>query len=112
MCSSLIDTNQLSTNHRRIHQTSSNLSGRIHLLCFSIPGLINAHWEAPKGVQRFTFRDLKNATNGFSKEHEIGAGGFGNVYYGSFSDGRTQAIKRASATGSQGITEFRNEVGF
>lgn len=71
----------------------------------------DTYWEPPKGVQRFSFQDLEKATGGFSKDHEIGAGGFGKVFYGNFPDGRTLAIKRASETGSQGISEFRNEVG-
>ncbi|KAG0632318.1 hypothetical protein M758_1G319400 [Ceratodon purpureus] len=70
----------------------------------------DASWEPPKGVQRFTFQELEKATGGFSKDHEIGVGGFGKVFYGTFPDGRLLAIKRASETGSQGIIEFRNEV--
>jgi len=79
--------------------------------CFSEPDFSDVYWEPPKGVQRYTFQDLEKATGGFSKDHEIGAGGFGKVFYGNFPDGRTLAIKRASETGSQGIREFRNEVG-
>jgi hypothetical protein len=77
----------------------------------SEPDSSDVYWEPPKGVQRFTFQDLEKATGGFSKDHEIGEGGFGKVFYGTFPDGRLLAIKRASGTGSQGITEFRNEVG-
>lgn len=79
---------------------------------FSDPDFSEAYWEPPKGVHRFTFQDLEKATGGFSKDHEIGVGGFGKVFYGTFPDGRVLAIKRASETGSQGIVEFRNEVGY
>jgi len=54
---------------------------------------------------------LEKATGVFSKDHEIGVGGFGKVFYGDIEDGRRLAIKRASETESQGISEFRNEVG-
>jgi serine/threonine protein kinase len=66
-------------------------------------------WEAPGGVQHFTLEELKKATNGFGKANEIGEGGFGKVFVGTFPDGRTMAIKQAGAVQSdQG--QFRNEV--
>nr|XP_024365351.1 BRASSINOSTEROID INSENSITIVE 1-associated receptor kinase 1-like isoform X2 [Physcomitrium patens] len=70
------------------------------------------NWQAPSGVQRFKLAELSNATDGFNKTHEIGVGGFGKVFVGTFKDGRTMAIKRASGsvTSNQGLAEFRNEV--
>lgn len=72
------------------------------------------NWQAPSGVQRFKLAELSNATDGFNKTHEIGVGGFGKVFVGTFKDGRTMAIKRASGsvTSNQGLAEFRNEVLF
>jgi hypothetical protein len=69
-------------------------------------------WEAPKGVKRFNLQDLAKATNGFDKEHEIGSGGFGKVFIGTFPDGRTLAIKRGSgfAYTPESQSEFKNEV--
>jgi len=68
-------------------------------------------WDAPKGVQRFTLDDLARATKNFSREHEIGSGGFGKVFYGNFPGNKTLAIKRAStSTSASGQTQFRNEV--
>lgn len=68
-------------------------------------------WDAPKGVQRYTLDDLARATNNFSKEHEIGAGGFGKVFYGNFPGNKTLAIKRVStSTSANDQTQFRNEV--
>ncbi|KAG0632317.1 hypothetical protein M758_1G319300 [Ceratodon purpureus] len=68
-------------------------------------------WDAPKGVQRYTLDDLVRATNNFSKEHEIGSGGFGKVFYGNFPGNKKLAIKRAStSTSANGQTQFRNEV--
>lgn len=67
-------------------------------------------WEVPAGVQRFTLQDLARITSNFSDGHVIGAGGFGKVFWGTLEDGRTVAIKRASATSMQGTGEFRNEI--
>ena len=68
-------------------------------------------WEQPKGVYRYTLDDLKRATSNFSKEHEIGSGGFGKVFSGKFPGNKTLAIKRASiSTSANGQTQFRNEV--
>jgi serine/threonine protein kinase len=50
------------------------------------------------------------ATKSFSKDSEIGAGGFGKVYVGLLDDNRQVAIKRASEVSLQGSKEFRNEI--
>ncbi|KAG6542236.1 hypothetical protein Mapa_016364 [Marchantia paleacea] len=70
----------------------------------------SAEWVIPAGVQRFTVQELARITSDFSDEHVIGHGGFGNVYFGTLDDGRTVAIKRASARSVQGVREFRNEI--
>ncbi len=69
-------------------------------------------WEAPKGVKQFNLQGLAKATNGFDKEHEIGSGGFGKVFIGTFPDGRTLAIKCGSsfAYTPESQSEFKNEV--
>ncbi|CAM6023533.1 unnamed protein product [Sphagnum balticum] len=67
-------------------------------------------WEIPSGVQKYTFSELAKATGNFSEANEIGAGGFGKVFYGTLGDGKMVAIKRASEQSLQGTTEFRNEV--
>ncbi|CAK9274611.1 unnamed protein product [Sphagnum jensenii] len=69
-------------------------------------------WETPKGVQRYSFQDLANATDGFHNAREIGSGAFGKVFVGTFPDGKTLAIKRAStvAFSARSQKEFRNEV--
>ncbi|PIN27116.1 Serine/threonine protein kinase [Handroanthus impetiginosus] len=43
------------------------------------------------GPKRFSYKDLKDATNNFS--NPIGKGGFGVVYMGKLSDGRVVAVK-------------------
>ncbi|XP_073065830.1 G-type lectin S-receptor-like serine/threonine-protein kinase At1g34300 [Primulina eburnea] len=59
------------------------------------------------GPKRFSYAELKDATNNFSTE--IGKGGFGIVYMGKLSDGRVVAVKRLhNSTG--GDAEFWAEV--
>jgi serine/threonine protein kinase len=55
---------------------------------------------------RFTFKQLKVATDQFS--HKLGEGGFGSVFKGQFADERI-AVKRLDRTG-QGKREFSAEV--
>ncbi|KAL9315137.1 hypothetical protein ACSQ67_016138 [Phaseolus vulgaris] len=43
------------------------------------------------------------------QENKIGKGGFGKVYRGILSDGRSIAVKRLSKNSKQGIEEFKNE---
>lgn len=60
------------------------------------------------GAQRYSYADLKTATNGF--ETKIGSGGFGPVYYGRLSSGMEVAVKVSDINSKQGAHEFRNEV--
>ncbi|EEF28741.1 proline-rich receptor-like protein kinase PERK8 isoform X2 [Ricinus communis] len=68
----------------------------------------------PGGVNNskswFTFGELVQATNGFSKENLLGEGGFGCVYKGLLVDGREVAVKQLKIGGSQGEREFKAEV--
>lgn len=71
----------------------------------------DGEWEVPPGVQRFSVQELGKITQDFHDDNMIGQGGFGKVFMGTLDDGRMVAIKRATAGGLQGTTEFRNEVG-
>ncbi|XP_038981805.1 cysteine-rich receptor-like protein kinase 6 [Phoenix dactylifera] len=53
---------------------------------------------------------LRFATSNFSEENKLGEGGFGAVYKGLLPDGREIAVKRLSASSSQGFRELRNEL--
>ncbi|KAF8023931.1 hypothetical protein BT93_F1205 [Corymbia citriodora subsp. variegata] len=53
---------------------------------------------------------LVNATNNFSDDNMIGAGGFGPVYKGNLQTGQLVAVKRLSKNSGQGLEEFKNEV--
>ncbi|XVE53611.1 hypothetical protein DITRI_Ditri03aG0016600 [Diplodiscus trichospermus] len=57
---------------------------------------------------RFTYNDLRTATNNFSVK--LGRGGFGSVYRGTLPDGTLLAVKKLEGIG-QGKKEFRAEVG-
>ncbi|KAL8052773.1 hypothetical protein ABFX02_05G027000 [Erythranthe guttata] len=58
----------------------------------------------------FTYKELAEATNGFSAHNLLGEGGFGYVYKGSLEDGREIAVKQLKIGGGQGEREFRSEV--
>ncbi|KAI3441585.1 EF-hand domain-containing protein [Psidium guajava] len=58
----------------------------------------------------FDLATIVNATNGFSEDSLIGAGGFGPVYKGNLSTGQEVAVKRLSRNSGQGLEEFKNET--
>ncbi|XP_042417113.1 serine/threonine-protein kinase PCRK1-like isoform X3 [Zingiber officinale] len=70
----------------------------------------------PNNLKVFTFKELKNATNNFSRALMIGEGGFGCVYRGTIhspKDPSTSfdvAIKRLNRGGLQGHKEWITEV--
>ncbi|XP_010023848.2 BRASSINOSTEROID INSENSITIVE 1-associated receptor kinase 1-like [Eucalyptus grandis] len=55
-------------------------------------------------LKRFTFRELKVATNNFSETKKVGQGGYGCVYEGVLGDGSRVAIKRLVRHTCQGLT--------
>ncbi|RLM70010.1 putative receptor-like protein kinase [Panicum miliaceum] len=59
------------------------------------------------GIQKFSFSELEEATNGFS--HVLGRGGFGIVYKGVLHDGQDVAVKKLliSASGLDWPTCFQ-----
>ncbi|XP_057522116.1 probable receptor-like protein kinase At5g38990 isoform X2 [Amaranthus tricolor] len=61
--------------------------------------------------RRFSFAQVRVATNDFDDDLIIGTGGFGKVYKGSIDDGATiVAIKRLTTTSKQGAREFETEI--
>ncbi|XP_041002590.1 receptor-like protein kinase FERONIA [Juglans microcarpa x Juglans regia] len=61
--------------------------------------------------RRFSFSEIKAATNNFDDVLIIGVGGFGNVYKGYVDDGITRvAIKRLKSGSKQGCHEFVTEI--
>lgn len=61
-------------------------------------------------LQRFTYRELKNATNNFSESNTIGRGGSGTVFRGILKDGKLVAVKLLDSTSLQCEQEFQNEL--
>ncbi|XP_059645680.1 receptor-like protein kinase FERONIA [Cornus florida] len=61
--------------------------------------------------RRFSFAEIKTATDNFNGDLIIGRGGFGDVYKGCTDDGTTQvAIKRLKQGSQQGAHEFETEI--
>ncbi|XP_048504476.1 L-type lectin-domain containing receptor kinase IV.2 isoform X2 [Beta vulgaris subsp. vulgaris] len=68
-------------------------------------------WEQEYHLQRFSFKDLYNATKGFKDKEFLGAGGFGKVYKGVLSSPKLEvAVKRVSHGSGQGMREFIAEI--
>lgn len=63
-----------------------------------------------KGARFFSFDELKNCTNNFAENNEIGSGGYGKVYKAILVGGTNVAIKRAEYGSKQGAVEFKNEI--
>ncbi|XP_015885095.3 cysteine-rich receptor-like protein kinase 10 [Ziziphus jujuba] len=59
---------------------------------------------------QFDLDTIEAATNNFSDDNKIGAGGFGAVYKGTLSNGQKIAVKRLSCSSGQGAQEFKNEA--
>ncbi|KAL0384839.1 UNVERIFIED_CONTAM: Proline-rich receptor-like protein kinase PERK12 [Sesamum radiatum] len=63
------------------------------------------------GLQRdFTYEELREATNGFSRKNFLSEGGFGSVFKGRLKDGLVVAVKQHKAASLQGEKEFKSEV--
>ncbi|XP_020890250.1 LEAF RUST 10 DISEASE-RESISTANCE LOCUS RECEPTOR-LIKE PROTEIN KINASE-like 1.4 isoform X1 [Arabidopsis lyrata subsp. lyrata] len=60
------------------------------------------------GVQVFSYEELEEATENFSRE--LGDGGFGTVYYGVLKDGRAVAVKRLYERSLKRVEQFKNEI--
>nr|XP_029117529.1 probable LRR receptor-like serine/threonine-protein kinase At1g56140 isoform X1 [Elaeis guineensis] len=54
--------------------------------------------------------ELKSATDNFCPSNKLGEGGFGRVFKGKLSDGRTVAVKQLSVASCQGKLQFMKEI--
>lgn len=62
-------------------------------------------------LKKFSYKELKSATNEFNPDNSIGKGGFGTVFRGILRDGKSVAIKRLDAASSlQAEREFQSEL--
>ncbi|KAK7402007.1 hypothetical protein VNO78_13932 [Psophocarpus tetragonolobus] len=63
-------------------------------------------------VPCYSFASILAATDNFSNSNQIGRGGYGPVYKGTFPGGQDIAVKRLSSVSTQGLQEFKNEIIF
>ncbi|XP_075493373.1 putative LRR receptor-like serine/threonine-protein kinase RKF3 [Primulina tabacum] len=66
--------------------------------------------NASTNLIRFTFDEIKAATNNFSRQNIVGKGGYGNVYKGVLPDGAEVALKRFKNCSAAGDSNFTHEV--
>jgi len=59
---------------------------------------------------KFSFDEIKKATNNFSRHNIIGRGGYGNVFKGALPDGTKVAFKRFKNCSAGGDANFAHEV--
>ncbi|PKI72332.1 wall-associated receptor kinase-like 20 [Punica granatum] len=62
------------------------------------------------GAKNFTGKEIKKATNNFSRDRLLGVGGYGEVYKGILDDGTLVAIKCAKLGNAKGTDQVLNEV--
>jgi hypothetical protein len=67
-------------------------------------------WELEYWPHRFSYEELSQATNGFSKDQLLGSGGFGKVYRGILSNNSEIAVKSVNHDSKQGLREFMAEI--
>ncbi|KAF5786437.1 putative protein kinase RLK-Pelle-DLSV family [Helianthus annuus] len=91
--------------HRLLHLVSEAFSNSLSV--FLLAETIDI--ENVESLQ-YNFSTIKDATDDFSQENKLGAGGFGPVYRGKLGDGREVAVKRLAQNSGQGDVEFKNEV--
>lgn len=61
-------------------------------------------------IRKFSYKELRLATDDFNKSTKIGRGGFGVVYKGILKDGKQVAVKALCAESKQGVREFLTEI--
>nr|GMD30925.1 putative receptor-like protein kinase At4g00960 [Ipomoea batatas] len=59
---------------------------------------------------KYEFKTIQNATDNFSKENELGGGGFGVVYKGKLENMQLVAVKRLPINLKLGNAEFKSQV--
>ncbi|KAG8480211.1 hypothetical protein CXB51_024920 [Gossypium anomalum] len=88
--------------HRRIVEAQERLRKERETI-------LNAN-NGGKAAKVFTGKEIKKATNNFSKDRILGAGGYGEVYKGILDDGTAVAVKCAKLGNTKGTDQVLNEV--
>ncbi|CAI0559608.1 unnamed protein product [Linum tenue] len=63
-----------------------------------------------KAPKKFTYEDIRAATDGFSRDNIVAQGDHGSVYTGKLPDGQAVAVKQYKALTAQSASEFCSEV--
>ncbi|KAL5991738.1 Wall-associated receptor kinase-like 20 [Asimina triloba] len=63
-----------------------------------------------KSAKIFSSKEIKKATNNFSKDRLLGSGGYGEVYRGILNDGTVVAVKCAKLGNTKSTDQVLNEV--
>ncbi|KAF9612664.1 hypothetical protein IFM89_003139 [Coptis chinensis] len=66
--------------------------------------------NTPLKLQKFSYKELRSATNVFNEANSIGKGGSGTVFRGILRDGKSVAVKKLDASSLQAEREFQNEL--
>ncbi|KAJ4781308.1 Wall-associated kinase family protein [Rhynchospora pubera] len=72
--------------------------------------ILNLKNMTGRTAKNFTSRQMKQATNNFSRDNLLGAGGFGEVYKGMLPDGTPIAVKCAKIGNTKSTDQVLNEV--
>ncbi|KAJ0482969.1 putative protein kinase RLK-Pelle-RLCK-VIIa-2 family [Helianthus annuus] len=104
-----VERNRSKTSTTSVNSAGSNSSSR---------SIIELYKERGHSLRKFSYSELRNATNNFNRSLKIGEGGFGSVYKGSIrprdghGDPLVVAIKKLRRNGQQGHKEWLAEVHF
>ncbi|XP_057979916.1 wall-associated receptor kinase-like 20 [Malania oleifera] len=88
--------------HRRIKEAQERLARERE-------AILNANGGG-KSAKIFTGKEIKKATNNFSRDRLLGVGGYGEVYRGVLDNGSIVAIKCAKLGNAKGTDQVLNEV--
>lgn len=72
--------------------------------------ILNSNNVSGRKAHYFTSKEIKEATDNFSKDHLLGVGGYGEVFKGRLRDGKPIAVKVAKLGNAKSTDQILNEV--